>query len=228
MGYKDLDGFQVVAFKSERETVFNELSSRQPMLSAAAEDNSTFLYRVAQVVGSRIYLSVLEETRPVTVGENIRLIFSLPTGQYALVTTIITSGAASAIIDFADSEVLRLQRRDNFRIVIPKNLSLEFFLNSKMIRENAIRVADVSLTGAALLMNPEQITQYWVGSSIKGTLALQGREIELEGTIRHQFPKEQGQRTQKVGVQFVNLSIDQQREMLSLTLQLHREMNPRT
>src|SRR5688572_7648614 len=124
MSYKDLSGFQTVAFKSEREAAFNDLIARQPMLSAAAADNSTFLYGVAQVVGSRIYLKVLEETRPAKVGEEIRFIFSLATGQYALVALIESTSAASAVIDFAKSELLRLQRRDSFRIVIPKNLTV--------------------------------------------------------------------------------------------------------
>lgn len=225
MSYKNLEGFQTVSFKSEREAAFNDLVSRQPMLSAAAEDNSTFLYRVAQVVGSRVYLTVLEETRPARVGEEIRLVFSLTTGQYAIVATVESSGAASAVFDFAKSELLRLQRRDSFRIVLPPNIPLEFYLNSKIKPEYAIRVADVSLSGAALRMTPDQISQYWVGSSIKGSLVIHGRDpIELEGVIRHHFPKERGP-TQKVGVQFTDLSIDQQREMLSLTLQLHREMN---
>lgn len=229
MSYKNLDGFQVVAFKSEREGALNDLTTRLPMLSAAAEDNSTFLYRVARVVGSSLYLSVLEETRPAKVGEEIRFIFSLATGQYALVSIVASSTAGSIVIDFSKSELLRLQRRDSFRIVVPPTITLEFFLNSKLKPEYAIRVADVSLGGAALRMNAEQISQYWVGSSIKGSLVMHGREpIELEGAIRHHFPKEHGQPTQKVGVQFLNLSIEQQREMLSLTLQLHREMNPKT
>lgn len=216
-----------MTFKSEREIAFNDLVARQPLLSAAAEDNSTFLYRVAQVVGSRIYLTVLEETRPAKVGEEIRLIFSLATGQYALVANIeASSGAGSAVIDFAKSELLRLQRRDSFRIVIPSNVSLEFYLNSKIKAEYAIRVADVSLSGAALRMNPDQISQYWVGSSIKGSLVVHGRDpIELEGVIKHHFAKEQGQPTQKVGVQFQKLSPEQHRELLSLTLHLHREIN---
>lgn len=229
MGYKDLDGFQVVAFKSEREGALSDLTTRLPMMSAAAEDNSTFLYRVARVVGSRVYLSALEETRPAKVGEEFRFIFSLATGQYALVSIIASSSAGSVVIDYSKSELLRLQRRDSFRIVIPPSISLEFYLNSKLKPEYSMRVADVSLGGAAVRMNPEQLSQYWVGSSIKGSLAIHGRDpIELEGAIRHHFPKEQGEQTQKVGVQFLNLSIEQQRELLSLTLQLHREMNPRT
>ncbi len=229
MGYKDLDGFQVVAFKSEREGALSDLLTRLPMLSAAAEDNSTFLYRVARVVGNSIYLSVLEETRPANVGEEIRFIFSLATGQYALVAIVASSGGGSVVIDFSKSELLRLQRRDSFRIVIPLSISLNFYLNSKLKPEYALPVADVSLGGAAVRMNPEQISQYWVGSSFKGSLVIAGRDpIELEGAIRHHFPKEQGQPTQKVGVQFLNLSIEQQRELLSLTLQLHREMNPKT
>ncbi len=229
MGYKNLDGFQAVAFKSEREGALSDLSDRLPMLSAAAEDNSTFLYRVSRVVGTTIYLSSLEETRPAKVGEEIRLIFSLATGQYALVAIVASSSAGSIMFDFSKSELLRLQRRDSFRIVIPPTISLEFFLNSKLKPEYAMRVADVSLGGAAVRMNAEQLSRYWVGSSIKGSLVMHGRDpIELEGTIRHHFPKEQGQPTQKVGVQFLNLSTEQQRELLSLTLQLHREMHPKT
>lgn len=228
MSYKNLEGFLPVAFKSEREGALKDLTSHLPMLSAFSEDNSTFLYRVSRVAGTSIYLSVLEETRPAKVGEEIRFIFSLATGQYALVAYIVSTSASSAVIDFAKSELLRLQRRDSFRIVIPSTISLDFFLNSKLKPEYAMRVADVSLGGAALRMNPEQVSKYWAGSSIKGSLVMHGREpFELEGTIRHHFPKEQGQPTQKVGVQFLNLSIDQQRELLSLTLQLHREMNPK-
>lgn len=230
MAYKDLDGFQTVAFKSEREGVFTDFAKRQPFLSAAAEDNSTFLYKISQVVGSRIYLTAAEETRPARIGEELRLIFSLATGQYALVATVesasgSSSGAGSVVVDFAKSELLRLQRRDSFRIVVPPSIALEFYLNSKIRPEYAMRVADVSLGGAAIRMPLDEVSRYWVGSSIKGSLVMHGRDpIELEGVVRHHFPKESGP-TQKVGVQFLKGSAEQQRELLSLTLQLHREMN---
>jgi c-di-GMP-binding flagellar brake protein YcgR len=228
MGYKDLSGFQIVSFKSERENALKDLGTRHPWLTAATADNATFLYQVAQITGSRIYLKALEETRAAKVGEELKLIFSLTTGQYALVAIVETSASAgSIVIDFAKSELMRLQRRDSFRIVVPPSIGLEFYLNGKIKPEYALKVADVSLGGAALRLNPEQISKYWVNSSIKGSLVLHGREpIELEGTIKHHFPKDQSP-TQKVGVQFLNLSIDQQRELLSLTLQLHREMNPK-
>lgn len=225
MSYKSLEGFQKVTFKSEREGALQDLLAKQPLMSAVADDNATFIFKIVHSVGPRIFLSAVEESRKPKSGEPMRFIFSLSTGQYALIADAENStGAGSVVIDFSSSELLRLQRRDSFRIVIPSSVTLEFYLNSQITPANAIKVSDVSLGGAALRLTPAQVSSYWVGSSIKGSLVLHGRDaIVLEGIVRHHFPKEA--LWQKVGVQFTNLSIDQQRELLSLSLQLHREIN---
>lgn len=224
MSYKSLEGFQKVSFKSERDGAFKDLVSKLPLLSAVSADNATFIFKIVHTVGSRLYLTAVEETRKTVSGEELRFIFSLTTGQYALVARVESStGVGSVLIDYDVAELLRLQRRDSFRINVPPSVTFDFYLNSKMTQENAWKVADCSLGGAALRVPKDLVSSYWVGSSIKGSLVLHGRDpMVLEGVVRHHFPKDSGP-TQKIGIQFVNLTPDQIQEMHSLTLQLHRE-----
>jgi hypothetical protein len=226
MSYNDLPGFQVVEFKTERDGALKDLDRAKPLLSTFATDHATFLFRVTQVVGTKIYLTAIEQSREAKTHEELRFVFSLSTGQYALVGRLeFAAGANSVLLDFSKVELLRLQRRDSFRIVLPVGVPLTFYLNKKIKPEYAIKVNDVSLGGMAVVMPPDHIESYWVGSSIKGSLVLSGRDpIELEGVIRHHFPKD-AFKHQKMGVQFSEITGDIQRELLSLTLQLHREIN---
>lgn len=229
MAYNDLPGFQVVAFKSEREGALQDLDRVKPLLSTFAPDHSTFLFRVTQVVGTKIYLTAIEQSREARTHEELRFVFSLSTGQYALVGRLeFAAGANSVLLDYSKVELLRLQRRDSFRIVVPVGIPLTFYLNNKIKPEYAVAVSDVSMGGLALVMPPDQIASFWVGSSIRGSLVLSGRDpIELEGVIRHHFPKD-AFKHQKMGVQFSEVTGELQRELLSLTLQLHREINKKS
>ena len=133
MSYTNLSGFQVVAFKSEREGALKDLSDARPLLSAFTKDNSTFIFKITQVTGTKLYLTSIEHTREAVTGEQINFIFSLSTGQYAIVGSLeLAAGANSVVIDLAKCDLMRLQRRDSFRISVPPSISLTFYLHSKI------------------------------------------------------------------------------------------------
>lgn len=126
-----------------------------------------------------------------------------------------------------DTDLFLLQRRANARIDIPDEYNAVFILSQYSGKSYFLdcKVKDISAGGLKFKL-PSATPSLSVGSSVKGLLRLGNRRsMEFEVEVRFVQKKEhQSTVTQTAGVQFLNIDTAMETRLLSLMMDLQREL----
>jgi hypothetical protein len=227
------DDFQLVTFDKEFVKLLSDLQSKIVQLAGRTEDLQQFQFRVRQVIDDVVYLSIHQPIpRVLKVAEPIEVLFGVPTGLYLIKTTIAAANPTQCSFHVG-KEVYRLQRRNNFRTLVPAAYKIEFRLTSyraSLVGQGAeqgltLRVLDMSAGGMRALWSEKSKSTPQVGDHLTGILHLTGgRKVELFGQVKTTLPQDLG--PVQVGIEFANISVRDEQALLFVCMQIQREQTP--
>jgi hypothetical protein len=223
------DDFQLVTFDKEFVKLLSDLQSKVVQLAGRTEDLQQFQFRVRQVVDDIVYLSVQQPIpRVLKVAEPIEVLFGVPTGLFLIKTKVAAANATQCSFQVG-KEVYRLQRRNNFRTLVPAAYKLNFYLTSYRASTAeqglTMRILDMSAGGMRALWSEKAKLTPQVGDHLTGILQLTGgRKVELFGQIKTLLPQDLG--PTQVGIEFANISVRDEQALLFVCMQIQREQIP--
>jgi hypothetical protein len=123
-------------------------------------------------------------------------------------------------------DLFRLQRRDNFRITIPDNISLPCLINQigdANVKVKSARIVDLSL-GGALIEIPEWEKSINTGDWIAGSIAPEKEAaIQFKGNVKHCRDFKNSSK-KRLGVQFEKLVGNGLNELNKLVMKYYHKM----
>jgi hypothetical protein len=181
--------FQPIHSETEKTDLFAEVALlRQPIQikSKTAAETETLTNLVSNRWEKKILLAHFESGAPVSPGD-ITLIFDLNNYKYfAKARLTAVNGAEYSIVI---GELFKLQRRNAFRVDLPKNMINAKFkirrINQTSVALN-FRVINLSAEGAAIEVPADSMRLLDKDSKVSGILAIGTHEpIELQARIRY-------------------------------------------
>ncbi len=227
MGAVDLSSMQLelVSFERDRQHIFEMMASRRMLVSAIGRDQIQFQFALEKVERSQIYLNLKPPfPRKPASHEPLTLTFGLDEGQYFLRGDI-EAVSGDVYVMAIGEKLYRMQRRSHFRAPMPDAMKALFRLRKVEggIAAHDLMVSDLSGGGLGLLVPKNRSLPAVPGDEIRGTLTMVDREpMELEGVIRHVWPPDHDGNV-RIGLQFRNLTKQQERELVIVSMSIHRE-----
>lgn len=211
---------------SERKELFRKIAMAHVSLYLKTENDVVFQLVAAQSQNDELLLChPTEESRKTEKDVKVTANFAFEEDRYFFQTEVSHTHGWAMLKTEVD--VFQLQRRANTRIEIPNDYSAGFAIkahNGKPVTGEA-KLIDISAGGMKVTWTgaPEVV----LGDSLLGSLRLGGRRpLDFNVQIRHVIKKEEaGQPVQVVGVQFENVNNMMENYLLSLMLNLQRELH---
>ncbi len=223
----DLSSMQLelVSFERDRQHIFESMASRRMLVSAIGRDHIQFQFALEKIERSQIYLHLQAPypRKPLS-HEPLTVTFGLDEGQYFLRGDLEVISGDSYVMPIGE-KLYRMQRRAHFRAPMPEAMKALFRLRKIEggITSHDLMISDISGGGLGLLIPKNRSLPAVPGDAIRGTLTMVDREpMELEGVIRHVWPPDH-EGTVKIGLQFCNLTKQQERELVIISMGIHRE-----
>lgn len=212
---------------SERKMLLREIAHDKLQLTVKGAGQEDVFHLVAFQTEKDEVLQCRHTTdsKQVTEGQKVTVNFPFRTERYFFQTDLSFDEGVPSLRIAVD--LFQLQRRASARIEIPEEIEAEF---SIVWREGASmfvksRVKDISAGGLKIEI-PAGSAGFKVNDKIKGVLHIgQRRPLELEAEIR--FSRTNGsdpQAAQIVGLQFRNLAYMMEHRLLSLVMDVQREI----
>jgi len=214
----------------EIEKFKEDLRLKAESLSGLGPDDQPFQLRLRKIDGD---FAIATLASPVLhafkQGAHLELLCGLPDGQYLIITSVHSVGGDEVGFRIGQ-DVHRLQRRENFRTVVPPGSSVYFQLNSlnrTVLNGLKLTLLDLSASG---------LRAQWPGSGVdapqdrdqlSGVLYLPGgRRVEVFGVVKTVVPIAAATPPApylNVGVQLQNMSIRDEQMLLFACMQIHRD-----
>lgn len=218
--------FQKVTFEKEREKILSDLYTKSIQLSGLTDDRRELLFKVKTLDGENLVLEFAEPTvKGVKPGQALQVVFGLADGLFLFLTKAdrVEGGRIHAKVG---PELYKMQRRNNFRALVPPDANVVFRVasfNTQTFPKKELSGVDLSAGGIRLRWN-SGLPQPKVEDQLSGWLRLPtGKELELFGTIRTVFVRDGDI---DVGVEFQNLSIRDEQTLLFICMQMLRGQTP--
>lgn len=215
---------------SEIEKFKEDLRLKAESVSGLGPGDQPFQLRLRKIDGdfaiASIAFPIVEEFK---VGMHLELICGLPDGQYLIVTSV-HSFSGNEVSFRIGQDVHRLQRRENFRTVVPPGSAVHFQLNSlnrTVINALKLTLLDLSAGGLRVLWPGSGVEAPKPGDQLSGVLHLPGsRRAEVFGIVKTVVAVADATPPApylQVGVQLQNTSIRDEQMLLFACMQIHRE-----
>ncbi|WP_415062951.1 flagellar brake protein [Bdellovibrio sp.] len=218
--------FKKVAM-SEKKMLFREVADDKLQLAIRGTEQEGLFHLIAvQTEKDEVLLCHhTADSKGVTVNQKIFVNFSFKTEKYFFQTELSFQSGWAVIR--TDVDLFQLQRRANARIDIPAKYDAMFILMKHGGKSYFLDcwVKDVSAGGFKLEL-PHAEPDLKVGDKVRGTLRLGARRpMEFEVEVRFAQKKEhEGRVHQIAGVQFLNVDQLLENRLLSLMMDLQREL----
>lgn len=218
--------FKKVAL-SEKKMLFREVADDKLQLAIRGTEQEGLFHLIAvQTEKDEVLLCHhTADSKGVTTQQKVFVNFSFKTEKYFFQTELNFQSGWAVIR--TDVDLFQLQRRANARIDIPEKYDAAFILMKHGGKSYFLDcwVKDVSAGGFKLEL-PQEQPELKIGDRIKGTLRLGSRRpMEFEVEIRFVQKKEhEGKTIQIAGVQFMNIDHLMENRLLSLMMDLQREL----
>ncbi|MES2854820.1 MAG: PilZ domain-containing protein [Bdellovibrionota bacterium] len=214
----EADDFQLVTFETERRGFFETLVAMKSDCIVLFRDREPLLGFVKEEKNGRLIVSLkVRASLGISADSGCEALFSMVDGQYYLSATATELGPATLSLSMS-GKLNKLQRRNNFRVVVPAAFVGSFTVNSGTIKQD-LKLVDLSVGGARVQWPAKAMIKPKPGVNYQGHLRFAGQIIELSFSIRS-TPTEGVDSV--VGLEFSALHRDDERALLFLCLQLQR------
>ncbi len=219
---KLFDEFEIMKSESDRKTAFQELIKNPSSLMLVTGDDLIFTFKFIRIEKTLLFMTPVEQIRPIDPNEIVFLIFAVATGQCAMKGPVSYTNQAEFAFTL-DTELRKLQRRKNFRVstLKLKTLKLNILGVGPLHDPVNLVVTDVSAGGISIVVPTSYRGTGKKGQNIDCKILHPVRSVaDLKGTIRHVGPYDS--ENERWGIEF-KLSNEQMQSMLALSLHAHRE-----
>lgn len=208
---------------SERKMIFREMAEDRCQISMKGADHETVFHLIAVQTekDETLLCHHTEDSKGVTQPQKVLMNFNFKSERYFMQSELaFESGWAVLQIG---GDLFQLQRRANARLIIPPQYPAVYILISHEGKKFFVdcKVKDISAGGLKLeapLTHPE----FRAGEVLKGSLRLGNRRpMEFEVEVRF---AQKNDTAHVVGVQFLNVDHILENRLLSLMMDLQREL----
>ncbi len=211
---------------SDKKMLFREIASDRIQVSLKGDGDEVFHLIAIQIEKDETLMCHhTADSKPFEKTQKVMVNFPFKSERYFFQSELsFNSGWAVLKID---GDLFQLQRRANARIDIPDRYEGIFTLHSHNGKNYFLdsRIKDVSAGGIKAEM-PYVVPEFAVGEKVKGSMRLAARRpMEFELEVRFAQKKDlDGKPSQVVGLQFLNIDLTMENRLLSLMMDLQREI----
>lgn len=220
---KEESDFEKVTSDRDKENYWKAVLESKTALLAQLSNGNTVLLTPLEIKIAQLFVNSATNSLP-DKDANLLISFNALKDRLFIRTQLSRTPDGQYFIDIF-SDLYRLQRRENFRIVLPENASLDVFINQ--LGENNVkikaRVVDISL-GGVLVELPNMDGVILNNDWIAGIISTDKETgIQFKGNIKHirDLPKLQKRR---VGVCFDKLVGNGLNELNKLVMKYYHKM----
>jgi hypothetical protein len=208
---------------SERKLIFRELADDKSQVSLKGSEGEAIFHLIAIQVekDENLLCHHTEDSKGIDKAQKVLMNFVFKNERYFMQTEL-KFESGWAVIDIS-GDLFQLQRRANVRLILPESYGAVYILMSHEGKKFFIdcAVKDISAGGLKLEV-PISHPEFKSGEVLKGSLRLGNRRsMELETEVR--FAKKE-EKFHTVGVQFLNVDHILENRLLSLMMDLQREL----
>lgn len=220
----DSNDFQPVTFEKERERVFQDLVLKPVLVTAWTPGLRPLFFHVHGVDSAGLHLTVVDgDGAEGSQGDIVELLFSMDDGQYHLRTELKAALHDRWTVGM-DGELSRLQRRSNFRTMVPRGFQALLKvtgIKTRQIQKTDMALIDISAGGARVRWPKSGLVLPHEGDALSAEVRTPGREIEVFGIVKNiRLDADTGD--MDVGLEFHNISGRDEQALLQLCLQIRR------
>lgn len=208
---------------SERKLIFREMCDDRAQVTCKSADKDGIFHLIAVQIekDQTLFCHHTEDSKSVTEPQKILLNFAFKNERYFMQTEI-TFESGWVMIPIS-GDLFQLQRRANARFVIPPDYSAVFILTAHEGKKYFVDcvIKDVSAGGFKMEV-PATHPEFRLGEVLKGSLRLGSRrpmDFEVEVRFAQKNPQ-----AHVVGVQYRNVDHIMENRLLSLMMDLQREL----
>lgn len=211
---------------SEKKMLFREIADDHLQISLKGENDEVFHLIAIQIEKDQNLLCHhTSDSKTQEKAQKVVVNFPFKSERYFFQTEL-SFNSGWAVLNI-EGDLFQLQRRANARIDLPAKYDAAFTLyqhgGKNYFIDGAIK--DISAGGIKVEM-PETCPALVIGEKIKGTVRLGARRaIEFQLEVRFAQSKNvQGKKIQVAGLQFLNVDQTLENRLLSLMMDLQREI----
>lgn len=208
---------------SERKLIFREMADDRCQVTCKSADQDGVFHLIAVQIekDQTLFCHHTEDSKHITQPQKVLLNFSFKTERYFMQTEIYFE--SGWIVVPISGDLFQLQRRANARFVMPAEYGATYILSSHEGKKYFVDclIKDISAGGLKLEVPPTH-PEFKVGEILKGTLRLGTRRpMDFDVEVRFAQKTPTGH---VVGVQFLNIDHIMENRLLSLMMDLQREL----
>ncbi|MGZ3771611.1 MAG: flagellar brake protein [Bdellovibrio sp.] len=212
---------------SEKKMLFRQITEEKVQLTVkgTATDNLFHLIAVQNEKDEVLLCHHTADSKEIKESQSAVINFSFKNERYFFQTELYFE--SGWIVLKLDTELFNLQRRANARVDLPEAYNGVFFLNQHLDKSYFIdcKIKDISAGGLKIEL-PSDAPKLKIDDNLKGSLRLGNRRaMEMEVKVRFVQKSElNGKEIQIAGVQFLNVDQTLENRLLSLMMDLQREL----
>ena len=209
---------------SERKLIFRELADDKVQVTCKSADRDGVFHLIAVQVekDETLLCHHTDDSKDINQPQKILLNFSFKNERFFMQTELHFE-VGWAVADIS-GDLFQLQRRANARFIMPAEYGATYILTSHEGKKYFVDcvVKDVSAGGFKMEV-PATHPDFRIGEVLKGSLRLgQRRPMDFDTEVR--FVQKTAEGAHTLGVQFLNIDHVMENRLLSLMMDLQREL----
>jgi c-di-GMP-binding flagellar brake protein YcgR len=209
---------------SEKKLIFRELADDKSQVTCKGAEREGVFHLIAIQIekDAALLCHHTEDSKEITQPQKVLMNFSFKTERYFMQTEL-SFEVGWAVMDIS-GDLFQLQRRANARFVMPPEYGAVYILMSHEGKKYFLDcpLKDISAGGFKMEV-PATHPDFRMGEVLKGSLRLgQRRPMEFETEVR--FVQKNPEGVHVLGVQFLNIDHVMENRLLSLMMDLQREL----
>jgi hypothetical protein len=218
--------FSKVSTRKERERAFVLMTDTKTNLECQLTDKNIIILTADHLQDSNMV--VLADTKNIPLNEDVIITFNIGQEKYFMKTYITGHDFANHFCVNLDAPLFKLQRRDSSRVNIPQGylakITINQIDNQKISKK--FPLFDLSGGGISFEIPPENNMEIAKDQLIIGEMEIGGKfKKPFSAVVRHCVRVgSQGSGLKKVGAEFMNMSPNEQAEIIKIVMDIHRDL----
>jgi c-di-GMP-binding flagellar brake protein YcgR len=219
------DGFKKITDSTEKDKILSDLAQAKGELICKGFAESIFRVTAFKVANKSLFCEPIKNVKNHKIENGETIAHFIIAGQKYFFKTQLHLEQNQLLLS-TSFDLFHVQRRNNFRFIIPQSYKAFVSIHEKNGVECKIKanLHDLSAGGCRMLYENLE-SKVNITDHLKVTLHLGSREpINLNAQIRHMQIDALNKKSLAIGLQFTDLSTQAESKLYSITLELYREL----